>query len=223
MSRLYRLSSASVPSLPFPSLVCFFQLHFCAYHPFFLILFFCSSILVDILRYVLLRFVAVRIVFVVLLFFCLFFCLVQNPNYTPATLKGVLMTMLHQDMAGQEAPFGYVTFTGEHPAKLPARGSAIVQAEVGMYSMMLGQCMYYTCDRACRAVQVYVVGMVYGCCVYCRRCFFFEGVCVKCRRALLYRCGDGRLLPPDWQQERICNVRYQHVPTERSGSAKCLS
>lgn len=54
----------------------------------------------------------------------------QNPNYVPATLKGIVMTMFHEDLAGEEAPFGVVTFSGDAAARLPARGSAIVDAQV---------------------------------------------------------------------------------------------
>lgn len=56
--------------------------------------------------------------------------LFQNPNYVPATLKGMVMTMFHEDSAGEEAPFGVVTFSGDAAARLPARGSAIVDAQV---------------------------------------------------------------------------------------------
>lgn len=55
----------------------------------------------------------------------------QNPNYLSATLNGIVMTMYHEDLAGREAPFGIVTFAGENAARLPARGSAVVQAQVG--------------------------------------------------------------------------------------------
>jgi len=40
------------------------------------------------------------------------------------------MTMFHEDLAGEEAPFGVVTFAGADAARLPARGSAVVQAQV---------------------------------------------------------------------------------------------
>lgn len=40
------------------------------------------------------------------------------------------MTMFHEDSAGEEAPFGVVTFSGDAAARLPARGSAIVDAQV---------------------------------------------------------------------------------------------
>lgn len=56
--------------------------------------------------------------------------LFQNPNYVSAKLNGIVMTMFHEDLAGEEAPFGVVTFSGEDVAKLPARGSAVVRAEV---------------------------------------------------------------------------------------------
>lgn len=54
----------------------------------------------------------------------------QNPNYVPATLNGLVMTMFHEDSTGEEVPFGVVVYSGKESARLPARGSAIVQAEV---------------------------------------------------------------------------------------------
>lgn len=54
----------------------------------------------------------------------------QNPNYVPATLNGLVMTMFHEDSAGEEVPLGVVVYSGKGSARLPARGSAIVQAEV---------------------------------------------------------------------------------------------
>lgn len=56
----------------------------------------------------------------------------QNPNYVPAKLNGIVMTMFHEDLAGEEAPFGVVVFSGNDAARLPARGSAVVQAQVHM-------------------------------------------------------------------------------------------
>lgn len=58
------------------------------------------------------------------------FCRRQNPNYVSAKLNGIVMTMFHEDLNGQEAPFGVVTFAGADSARLPARGSAVVQAQV---------------------------------------------------------------------------------------------
>lgn len=54
----------------------------------------------------------------------------QNPNYVPATLNGLVMTMFHEDSAGEEVPFGVVVYSGKESTRLPARGSAVVQAEV---------------------------------------------------------------------------------------------
>lgn len=62
---------------------------------------------------------------------CLVRIRVQNPNYVPARLNGVVMAMFHENLEGKEAPFGVVTFSGKDTANLPARGSAIIQAQVG--------------------------------------------------------------------------------------------
>lgn len=45
------------------------------------------------------------------------------------------MTMFHENLSGEEAPFGVVTFSGENAAKLPARGSAVVQAQVRAHTL----------------------------------------------------------------------------------------
>eukprot|EP00903_Cladosiphon_okamuranus_P018323 g16857.t1 len=66
---------------------------------------------------------------------------VFNPNYVPATLKGIVMTMFHEDLAGEEAPFGVVTFSGESAARLPARGSAIVNAQMEVVSLPTSMAM----------------------------------------------------------------------------------
>ena len=48
----------------------------------------------------------------------------------PAKLKGLVMTMFHHNLVGEEAPFGMITFTAKDATFLPARGSAAVKAEV---------------------------------------------------------------------------------------------
>eukprot|EP00904_Undaria_pinnatifida_P002477 jgi/Undpi1/1222/HiC_scaffold_108.g14136.m1 len=60
---------------------------------------------------------------------------VFNPNYVPATLNGLVMTMFHEDSTGEEVPFGVVVYSGKESARLPARGSAIVQAEMEIISL----------------------------------------------------------------------------------------
>lgn len=43
------------------------------------------------------------------------------------------MTLFHEDIAGEEAPYGTVSVRkGEH-ARLPKRGSTIVQAQVRLH------------------------------------------------------------------------------------------
>ncbi|CAN0213418.1 unnamed protein product [Ectocarpus sp. 6 AP-2014] len=73
---------------------------------------------------------------------------VFNPNYVPATLKGIVMTMFHEDLGGEEAPFGVVTFAGENAARLPARGSAVVQAQMEVVSLPTSMAMGIAKDVA---------------------------------------------------------------------------
>lgn len=62
---------------------------------------------------------------------------VLNPNYVPATLNGIVMTMFHEDLEGEEAPYGIVKVREGTRARLPARGSALVQAQLEIVSMPL--------------------------------------------------------------------------------------
>lgn len=54
----------------------------------------------------------------------------KNPNYVPATLNGIVMTLYHENISGLEAPYGAVSVQdGEQPT-LPARSSTVVRAQV---------------------------------------------------------------------------------------------
>ncbi|CAM9511666.1 unnamed protein product [Scytosiphon promiscuus] len=73
---------------------------------------------------------------------------VFNPNYISARLNGIVMTMFHENLSGEEAPFGVVTFSGENAAKLPARGSAVVQAQMEVVSLPTSMAMGIAKDVA---------------------------------------------------------------------------
>lgn len=54
----------------------------------------------------------------------------KNPNYVPATLNGIVMTLYHESISGLEEPYGAVSVQeGEQPT-LPARSSTVVRAQV---------------------------------------------------------------------------------------------
>ncbi|CAN0459409.1 unnamed protein product [Ascophyllum nodosum] len=79
---------------------------------------------------------------------------VSNPNYVPAKLKGLVMTMFHHNLVGEEAPFGMITFTAKDATFLPARGSAVVKAEMEVVSMPSSMAMSIAKDAADEGVIV---------------------------------------------------------------------